>query len=126
MGEKQERTAAEILEENALEMAATRFVAKRFKDAIRRDRQWTSKSVDVNTAKEVAVTFNSQGDAKVHLYVTLTPKGKEPIRVYAPEGGAAQPIQCGMLHAKAWGSVAQGSSSFGPRAKASLTTAREC
>lgn len=43
------------------------------------------KSVDVNTAKGVAVSFNSQGDAKVHLYVTLTPKGKEPIRVYAPE-----------------------------------------
>lgn len=83
------QTAAEILEENSRRMATTKLVAKRFPDAVFQGGEWRSLSVKASNAKGAHVEILSGGLPErailVHPYVTLCPKGCEPVRVYSKD-----------------------------------------
>lgn len=82
-----QKTATQILEEHAREIAATKLVAKRFPDAILRGEKWTSSTIDTSNTKEMNVEWcdvpSERRTVNVELYVTLRPKGQEPLRVYS-------------------------------------------
>jgi hypothetical protein len=81
------RTAAEILANNAREMATTKLVAKRFPDAVSVGGRWESPSVNTTNAKHVEARVSTNPTDRraisLDLYTTVTPKGCDPVRVYS-------------------------------------------
>lgn len=82
----QQETAVEILAANTRDMATTKLVAKRFPDAVFKNGQWESASITTANAKGLVARHNGSTSLKtlnLELYVTVTPKGCEPVRVYS-------------------------------------------
>jgi hypothetical protein len=66
-------------------MAATKLVAKRFPDAVFQNGQWVSPSVGTHNASAVDSKLHQVRPSRamtLQVYVTLQPKGCEPVRVY--------------------------------------------
>lgn len=82
------RTAAEVLCDQARDVAATKLVAKRFPDAVKRNGRWESDSVGLDNADGAKATLcnpvTPRHAMSLGLYVTLRPKGCESVRVYSP------------------------------------------